>query len=436
MTSIAIVGAGITGVTTAYALAKRGYAVTVYDRERYAAMQTSFANGGQLSVSNAETWTQLSTVLKGIKWMFRRDAPLLVNPKPDSHKLSWMAEFVGNIPNYEANTIETVRLALAAREHLHAWAEQENIDFDLETRGILHIYADQKGLDHATRVNRLLAEGGLQREAVSPERMRDIEPALQGDFVGGYFTPSDATGDIHKYTRGLAAACERLGVTFHYDTEVEDVKHAGQGVVIQHRRAGSGHLSVVRDDGSVAPLDEARHDGLVMCAGMHSRRLAASLGDRVNIYPVKGYSITIPLDDDTSQAAAPWVSLLDDDAKIVTSRLGTDRFRIAGTAEFNGENRDIRSDRVAPLVAWCRRLFPDVDTEHVVPWAGLRPMMPSMLPRVGAGSKAGVFYNTGHGHLGWTLSAATAEIIGEKIAAALPAKLPATSATQTLRDVS
>jgi len=278
MTSIAIVGAGITGVTTAYALAKRGYAVTVYDRERYAAMQTSFANGGQLSVSNAETWTQLSTVLKGIKWMFRRDAPLLVNPKPDWHKLSWMAEFVGNIPNYEANTIETVRLALAAREHLHAWAEQENIDFDLETRGILHIYADQKGLDHATRVNRLLAEGGLQREAVSPERMRDIEPALQGDFVGGYFTPSDATGDIHKYTRGLAAACERLGVTFHYDTEVEDVKHAGQGVVIQHRRAGSGHLSVVRDDGSVAPLDEARHDGLVMCAGMHSRRLAASLG--------------------------------------------------------------------------------------------------------------------------------------------------------------
>ncbi len=432
MTSIAIIGAGITGVTTAYALAKRGYAVTVYDRERYAAMQTSFANGGQLSVSNAETWTQLSTVLKGIKWMFRRDAPLLVNPKPDWHKLSWMAEFVGNIPRYEANTIETVRLALAAREHLHAWAEKENIDFDLETRGILHIYADQKGFDHATRVNRLLSEGGLLREAVSPERMNDIEPALQGEFVGGYFTPSDATGDIHKYTRGLAAACERLGVAFHYDTEVDDVRHDGQGVVVQHRRAGSGHLSVVRDDGTVARLDESRHDGLVMCAGMHSRRLASSLGDRVNIYPVKGYSITIPLQDKTSQAAAPWVSLLDDDAKIVTSRLGVDRFRIAGTAEFNGENRDIRSDRVAPLVAWCRRLFPDVDTEHVVPWAGLRPMMPSMLPRVGAGSKAGVFYNTGHGHLGWTLSAATAEIIAEKIAA----DLPAASSIRVLRDVS
>ncbi len=420
MPSIAVIGAGITGVTTAYALSRRGYDVTVYDRERYAAMQTSFANGGQLSVSNAETWTQLSTVLKGIKWMFRKDAPLLVNPKPDWHKLSWMAEFCGNIPRYEANTIETVRLALAAREHLFAWAEQESIDFDLETRGILHIYADQKGLDHATRVNRMLAAGGLQRDKVSPEAMRDIEPALTGDFVGGYFTPSDATGDIHKYTRGLAAACERRGVTFRYDTEVSQVSHDAEGVAVHHGSAGSGHLSVVRDQNTARVDEITRHDGVVMCAGMHSRRLAAQLGDRVNIYPVKGYSITIPLHDETSQAAAPWVSLLDDDAKIVTSRLGKDRFRIAGTAEFNGENRDIRNDRVAPLVAWCRRLFPDIDTEHVIPWAGLRPMMPSMLPRVGAGSRSGVFYNTGHGHLGWTLSAATAELVAERIAADLP----------------
>ena len=420
MTSIAIVGACITGVTTAYALAKRGYAVTVYDRERYAAMQTSFANGGQLSVSNAETWTQVSTVLKGMKWMFRKDAPLLVNPRPDWHKLSWMAEFVGNIPKYKANTIETVRLALAARQHLFAWADAEGIDFDLETRGILHIYPDQKGMDHATRVNKLLAAGGLDREAVSPERMREIEPALQGEFVGGYFTPSDSTGDIHKYTRGLAEACERLGVVFKYDTEVSDVRHDENGVVIHHSRAGRGHLSLVRDNGAVSASDETRHDGIVMCAGMHSRSLAARLGDRVNIYPVKGYSITIPLEDEASQAAAPWVSLLDDDAKIVTSRFGANRFRVAGTAEFNGENRDIRSDRIAPLVAWVRRFFPNVDTEHVVPWAGLRPMLPSMLPRVGAGSKAGVFYNTGHGHLGWTLSAATAEIVGDRIAADLP----------------
>ena len=139
------------------------------------------------------------------------------------------------------------------------------------------------------------------------------------------------------------------------------------------------------------------------------------LGDRVNIYPVKGYSITVPLNDITSQQSAPWVSLLDDDAKIVTSRLGHDRFRVAGTAEFNGFNRDIREDRVRPLVNWTRELFPGVDTSASVPWAGLRPMNPNMMPKVGAGSKPGVYYNTGHGHLGWTLSGATAAMIAEQM---------------------
>lgn len=139
------------------------------------------------------------------------------------------------------------------------------------------------------------------------------------------------------------------------------------------------------------------------------------LGDHVNVYPVKGYSITVCLDDETSQRAAPRVSLLDESAKIVTSRLGADRFRVAGTAEINGFNRDIRADRVAPLVEWTRRLFPQVSTSRVIPWAGLRPMLPSMLPKVGKGRMPGVFYNTGHGHLGWTLSAATAENVAALI---------------------
>jgi len=420
MSNIAVIGAGITGVTTAYALLQRGYRVTVYDRDRYAAMQTSFANGGQLSASNAEVWTQTATILKGLKWMFRRDAPLLVNPKPDWHKLSWMAEFMGNIPRYEANTVQTVKLALAAREHLHAWAERENIAFDHETRGILHVYTNTKGYEHATRVNRLLTEGGLDRRAVTPDEMRKIEPALQDDFVGGYFTPSDSTGDIHKYTRGLAEACLRLGAEFRFDTDVQELMHGPDGVAVFHTHGGRGHLSVVRNADPKAGVGRSEHDGVVICAGMHSRKLAADVGDRVNVYPVKGYSVTIPLDDEVSADAAPWVSLLDDDAKIVTSRLGRDRFRIAGTAEFSGSNKDIRADRVEPLVAWCRRFFPGIDTEHVIPWAGLRPMMPSMLPRVGSGRKSGVFYNTGHGHLGWTLAAATAELVATRIEGVMP----------------
>jgi D-amino-acid dehydrogenase len=158
-----------------------------------------------------------------------------------------------------------------------------------------------------------------------------------------------------------------------------------------------------------------RSDAVVVCAGVASRHFAAMLGDRVNIYPVKGYSITVSLQDDASRAAAPWVSLLDDGAKIVTSRLGEDRFRVAGTAEFNGANRDIRADRIAPLVDWTRSLFPGIDTDRVVPWSGLRPMMPDMLPRVAPGRQPGVFYNTGHGHLGWTLSAATAQLVADSV---------------------
>ncbi len=408
MKSIAVIGAGVTGITTAYALSQRGYDVTVFDKNRYAAMQTSFANGGQLSASNAEVWTQVSTILKGLKWMLKKDAPLLVNPRPDWHKYSWMFEFVSNIPKYEQNTIETVRLAIAAREHLFAWAEKESIDFDHEQRGILHIYADKKGFDHATRVNDLLKKGGLARDAVTTEEMKKIEPALVGDFYAGYYTPSDSTGDIHKFTRGLAQAAERHGVDIQYDSAVKALKRDANGI----------HIDVKQGDDEKSA--QSRFDGVVICAGIESRSFAAQLGDRVNIYPVKGYSITVELEDDASQSAAPWVSLLDDDAKIVTSRLGTDRFRIAGTAEFNGANYDIRNDRIQPLVQWSRNLFPDAHTDRVIPWAGLRPMMPNMLPRVGAGSQTGVFYNTGHGHLGWTLSAATADMVADSVVASMP----------------
>lgn len=399
--SIAIVGGGIAGVTTAYALAKRGFGVTIFERHRYAAMETSFANGGQLSASNAEVWNHPSTVLKGLKWMLRSDAPLLVHPEPSWHKLSWFAEFIANILRYEQNTITTARMAIAAREHLFSWAALEGIDFDLEQRGILHIYRDKAGFEHAAKVTRLLAQGGLERKAVTPEEMRSIEPTLAGDYYGGFYTPSDSTGDIHKFTTGLALAATRLGVKMRYETEVAAVEAKGHRVSI-----------VTMEDGR-----RTAHgfDAAVVCAGTASRAIASRLGDRVNVYPVKGYSITVNLLDERSQGGAPQVSLLDDQTKLVTSRLGRDRFRVAGTAEFHGYNRNIRADRVKPLVDWVRQCFPEVNTRSVVPWAGLRPMMPDMLPRVGPGRAPGVFYNTGHGHLGWTLSAATAEMAADAV---------------------
>jgi len=414
MPHIVVIGAGITGVTTAYSLLRRGFNVTVIERHRYAGMETSFANGGQLSASNAEVWNHASTILKGLSWMMRKDAPLLFNPFPNWHKFSWISEFVAQIPHYRRNTVETTRLAIQARRYLFEIAEREKIDFNHERRGILHIYRDRRAFEHATCVNALLREGGLDRHAVTSEEIHAIEPATHGVYYGGFFTPSDSTGDIHKFTRGLAAACERLGARFIYDASVERITHPGAGVDVSWRSSVAAEDSDCRDG-----LERISADGLVVCAGTASRTIADRLGDRVNVYPVKGYSITVHLDDERSQRSAPWVSLLDDKAKIVTSRLGIDRFRVAGTAEFNGFNKDIRADRIRPLTDWTRELFPGIEMTKVVPWSGLRPMMPSMLPYVQAGRRPNVFYNTGHGHLGWTLSAATSEIVAEKVKQAL-----------------
>jgi len=403
MKKIAVVGGGITGVTTAYALAKKGFSVTLFERHRYAAMETSFANGGQLSASNAEVWTHHSTILKGLKWMLKSDAPLLVNPKPSWHKISWFMEFMLSMKNYERNTIETAKLAIAAREHLFAWAHAEGIDFNLKKQGILHIYRDKKGFDHAGRVSALLAKGGLPRQAVTPAEMKVIEPTLAGDYYGGYFTESDSTGDIHKFTTGLALAAQRMGVRTLYDQDVTSV-------------STDNKIATIKVAHSNAPATVHTFDGVVVCAGVASKQFATQLGDRVNIYPVKGYSITVNLNDAESKAGAPQVSLLDDETKLVTSRLGVDRFRVAGTAEFNGYNKDIRADRIKPLVDWVQQCFPRINTRSVVSWAGLRPMMPNMMPKVGRGNAANVFYNTGHGHLGWTLSAVTADMVADTVA--------------------
>lgn len=405
MRHICVIGAGITGITTAYGLLQRGYDVTLFDKNRYAGMETSYANGGQLSASNAEVWNRWPTIFKALKSMTRADAPFLMNPMPSWHKFSWLAEFIAAIPHYRANTVQTTRLAIQARQYLFDIAARENIAFNLEKRGILHLYREREEFEHARKVSLMLSEGGLERREVAPADIRAIEPALGDDYYGAWYTPSDSTGDIHSFCAGLSEVCRSKGARLEYDCQVTGLKHGGNGVSIEWSRANGSFETLLAD-------------GVVICAGVASRRLGGMLGDRLNIYPVKGYSITIALEEEASRQGAPWVSILDDAAKIVTSRLGADRLRIAGTAELNGFSQDIRADRIRPLINWTRKTFPRVATEKVTPWCGLRPMMPNMMPKVGAGRLPGVFYNTGHGHLGWTLAAATAEMVADTIVAA------------------
>lgn len=379
---VAVVGAGIAGVTAAYFLAKKGCEVTVFEKERYPAMRTSYANGGQISVSNSEVWTTWKNVKKGIRWMFTKDAPLLIKPSIEWRKIKWMSKFLWYTirQDYGRNTAETIRLGIKSRELLRQIAKDEGLKFDQRDCGILHFYKDNTYFNDAVSVKELYNANGCEWDIVNLDEINKIEPTL-GDksIIGGSWTPSDWTGDIHKFCRELGKVMEeKYKVKFHYGF---DIKH----------------------------IEEMSYfDKVVIANGVDCYHLAKTVGDTLPVYPVKGYSITINLDKESAKFA-PTVSLLDDQAKIVTARLGN-RLRVAGTAELAGENWDIRKDRIEPLLRWVNINFPEIDTSDYVSWACLRPMTPNMMPIVRQSKKnPRVFYHVGHGHLGWTLAAATAE---------------------------
>lgn len=385
---VAVVGAGIAGVTAAYFLAKKGCKVTVFEKEKYPAMRTSYANGGQISVSNSEVWTTWKNVKKGVKWMFTKDAPLLIRPTPEWRKVKWMAKFLWHTLNgeYARNTGETIRLGIESRKLLRQIAQDENLKFDQSDCGILHFYKDQTYFNDAMSVKELYNANGCEWDIVNPNLIEKLEPTLTNrEILGGTWTPSDWTGDIHKFCRELAKVMEKkYQVKFEYGYDIRHIE------------------------------DVSYFDKIVIANGVDCYHLAKTVGDTLPVYPVKGYSITINLDKESAKFA-PTVSLLDDQAKIVTARLGN-RLRIAGTAELAGENWDIRKDRIEPLLRWVHDNFPKIDTSNYVSWACLRPMTPNMMPIVSQSKKnRRVFYHVGHGHLGWTLSAATANNLADLV---------------------
>ncbi len=384
---IAVVGAGIAGVTVAYYLAKEGYEVTVFEQEAYPAMRTSYANGGQVSVSNSEVWTTWGNVWKGMKWMLKKDAPLLIRPRLDWAQWKWMAKFLYYTAKgvYKENTIKTVSMGLKSRKLYEKIIQEEGISFDESKCGILHFYKDYDYWDNSQEVVSLYNANGLTREEVNPAYVSVIDPALKdiNGIVGATITASDWTGDIHKFCYELAGVLQtKYGVTFQYNWQINHIEEV------------------------------SCYDAVVIANGVGSRALAKTAGDNIDVYPVKGYSITI---NNVDPAYLPKVSLLDDQAKIVTSSLGN-RFRVAGTAELTGEDYDIRRDRIQPLLDWVHENFPNINTHDYSQWACLRPMTPNMMPIVGPSKTTkNLYYHTGHGHLGWTLSPATAKLLVQQI---------------------
>jgi len=383
MKKVAVVGAGITGICAAYYLVRAGYKVTVYDAERYPAMQTSFANGGQVSVSNSEVWNTWSNVFKGIKWMFKKDAPLLIKPSFEWARIKWMLKFllVTVQGQSDRHTAKTIQLGMEARALYKEIIEEESVEFDQAYDGILHFYKSDSYFMNAVNVAELYTANGCEWDLLSDIETTAKDPALSSiqGVVGGAWTAGDWTGDIHKFCTQLARVLvEKYSVEFKFNTKVD------------------------------ACTDMSMHDIIVVSNGVGSTALAKTIGDRIDVYPVKGYSITITLSEEDMQYV-PKVSLLDDEAKIATSTLGN-RFRIAGTAELAGENYDISRARIAPLLNWVHTNFPKLNTSNYTHWACLRPMTPDMMPIIKQSKRdIRVFYHTGHGHLGWTVSPATAK---------------------------
>jgi len=392
MKHVAVVGAGVIGNLTAYFLARNNYVVDVFEREPYSAMQCSYANGGQISVCNAQTWNTWSNVGKGLKWMLSKDAPLLIRPKPEIDKLLWIAGFLRHTVNgsHIKNTIDTIELGKRSSALYSEISVLENLSFDKRNAGMLHVYTDVQLFEEALSYRDIFEENGVSWNFVGAFDVKKIDPGLKDfkNIVGGIHTPEDWTGDAHKFSRELERInSSSYGVRYFFNRDVIEISQS---------------MVTARDNNSFIEQYDG-YDAIILCNGFSIAKTARKFGDFLNVYPVKGYSVTIK-----NAAAAPAVSLLDDAKKIVSSKLGSD-FRIAGTAELDGENLDIKKDRIKPLLDWCRLNFPQIDASDYKAWACLRPMNSNMMPIVSESRAKNIFYHGGHGHLGWTLGAATSQ---------------------------
>ena len=399
---VLVLGSGVIGVTSAWYLAKSGHEVTVLDRQSAAGMETSFANGGQISVSHAEPWANPAAPLKVLKWLAREDAPLLFRMRPDVRQWLWGLAFLREcLPSRTRHNIrQLVNLGLYSRASLQALRAETGLQYDQLSRGILHFYTSRRELDAAVAPARVMREHGCDIELISRERCIAIEPALKhAPLVGGSWTPSDESGDAHKFTQSLAALAAQRGVKF---------RQAQIGAIL---REGD------RVGGVRVESETLKADAYVVCLGSYSPLLVRPLGIGLAVYPAKGYSVTLPVAD---PARAYSVSLTDDEYKLVFSRLG-ERLRIAGTAELNGYSTELNEVRCRAILARTMQLFPGGgDAAHASFWTGLRPATPSNVPYIGATRYPNLYLNTGHGTLGWTHSCGSGRALADIVSGREP----------------
>ena len=407
---VIVLGAGVTGVTSAWFLQQAGHDVTVIDRQPGAGLETSFANGGQISVSHAEPWANPGAPLKVLKWLMREDAPLLFRLRADLNQWIWGAQFLRECTPARTrhNIRQIVNLGLYSRATLRELRQRTGIQYDQLTRGILHFYTSQAEFDAAQEPARVMREHGCELDMKTADECVAIEPALaqcRDRIVGGSMTPSDESGDAHQFTRNLAALAEGAGVRFLYNTRILGLQREG------------GAVRGVRIATAAGEVMQLTADACVLCMGSFSRALAAEMGVSLRIYPAKGYSVTLPVTDPEHSYN---VSLTDDEYKLVFSRLG-ERLRIAGTAELNGYDTALNPTRCEAIVRRVRELFPRMtDGRHAEYWTGLRPATPSNLPYIGRSAVKNLFLNTGHGTLGWTHSCGSGAAIADIVSGRQP----------------
>ncbi|MBC7781186.1 MAG: D-amino acid dehydrogenase [Proteobacteria bacterium] len=405
-----VLGAGVIGTTAAWYLSQSGHEVTVVDRQTRAGNETSFANGGQISVSHAEPWANPHAPMKLVKWLARDDAPLLLRPRLDPAQWRWCVQFlIECLPSRTRHNIaQLVRLGLYSRASLQALRAETGIAYDHLQRGILHFYTDAHEFDAAQAPAQVMRDHGCEIEMIDADRCVQIEPALataRDRLVGGSFTPTDESGDAHRFTVELARLGGERGVQFLTGTRILGLTRVGDRIE---------SVRVVDANGSPGTL---RADAYVMALGSYSPLMLNKVGIDAPIYPTKGYSVTIPVG---AQHTAPQVSLTDDEYKIVFSRLG-DRLRCAGTAELNGYDTELNEVRCRAIVDRLFTLFPNAgDRSQVRYWTGLRPSTPSNVPLIGRSRIGNLYLNTGHGTLGWTHACGSGRALADIVSGRAP----------------